>query len=147
MTDIKIDKDCDLEAIKHSGVINKIDEHQYYVSIVAQSACAACHAKGVCSAADMKDEIVEVPRNKVENFAVGDKVEVLMEKAQGTKAVMLGYVIPFLIVLATLIVSLGLIDNEGIAGLISIGILIPYYLILYLNRERLKTAFRFRIRS
>ncbi len=146
MNNLKIDKDCDLETIKHSGVIKEIDVYQYYVSIVAQSACASCSVKGVCNVSEMKDEIVEVPRNKTENFAIGDKVDILMEKSQGTKAVMLGYVLPFLIVLITLIVSLSLINNEGLAGLISISILIPYYLILYVNREKLKTAFRFRIR-
>lgn len=146
MTKIQIDEDCDLEAIKHSGVIKEIDEHQYYVSIVAQSACVSCSAKSVCNVSEMKDEIVEVPRTKTENFAIGDKVDILMEKSLGTKAVMLGYIIPFLIVLVTLIVSLNLIGNEGIAGLISIGILVPYYLILYVNRDRLKSAFRFRIR-
>lgn len=146
MTKIQIDKDCDLEAIKHSGVIKEIDEHQYYVSIVTQSACVSCSAKGVCNVSEMKDEIVEVSRNKTDQYVVGDQVEILMEKSQGTKAVMLGYIVPFLIVLVTLIVSLGLIGNEGIAGLISIGVLVPYYLILYYNRERLKTAFRFRLR-
>lgn len=146
MTDLKIDNDCDLEAIKHSGVIKEIDDHQYYVSIVAQSACAGCSVKGVCNVSEMKDEIVEVPRKETENFAIGDKVDILMEKSQGTKAVMLGYIVPFLIVLVTLIVALSLIGNEGIAGLISIGILVPYYLVLYVKRERLKTAFRFRIR-
>lgn len=146
MTKVAVDKDCDLEAIKHSGVIKEIDEYQYYVSIVAQSACVSCSAKSVCNVSEMKDEIVEVPRNKTENFEIGDKVDILMEKSQGTKAVMLGYIIPFLIVLVTLIVSLNLIGNEGLAGLISIGILIPYYLILYINRDTLKTTFRFRIR-
>lgn len=146
MTKIQIDKDCDLEAIKHSGVIKEIDNLQYYVSIVAQSACVACSAKSVCNVSEMKDEIVEVPRNESENFKVGDKVEILMEKSHGTKAVMLGYILPFLIILVTLIVTLNLIGNEGIAGLISIGILVPYYLILYINRDRLKTAFRFRLR-
>jgi len=146
MANIQIDKDCDLEAIKHSGVIKEIDDHQYYVSIVAQSACVACSAKSVCNVSEMKDEIVEVPRQKTESFAIGDKVDILMEKSLGTKAVILGYILPFLIVLITLIVSLNLIDSEGLAGLMSIGILVPYYLILYVNRERLKTTFKFRIR-
>ncbi len=146
MSKISIDKDCDLEAIKHSGVIKEIDDHQYYISIVAQSACAGCSAKSVCNVSEMKDEIVEVPRNQNESFGVGDKVDILMEKSQGTKAVMLGYVLPFLIVLITLIISLNLFGSEGVAGLISIGVLVPYYLILYVNRDKLKTAFRFRIR-
>ena len=146
MANIQIDKDCDLDAIKHSGIIKDMDDNQYYVSIVAESACASCHAKSVCNVSEMRDEIVEISRNKEDDFAVGDQVEVLMEKSHGAKAVMLGYVIPFVIVLVTLIVSLSLINNEGIAGLISIGILVPYYLILYLKRDALKTVFRFRIR-
>ena len=146
MINIQIDKDCELDAIKHSGFIKDMDSGQYYVSIVAQSACAACHAKSVCNVSELQQEIVEVPRKQADNYKIGDQVEILMEKSLGPKAVMLGYFIPFLLLVTTLIVSLSLINNQGIAGLISIGILIPYYLILYLKRDALKTAFRFRIR-
>jgi sigma-E factor negative regulatory protein RseC len=146
MVQPKIHKDCDLDAIKHSGIIKEIDTEHYFVSIIAQSACAACHANSICNVSDFQHEIVEVPRKKNDQFKVGDQVEILMEKSLGPKAVLLGYFIPFLMVLSTLIISLSIIPNEGIAGLISVVVLVPYYLVLYIVRDRLKTAFRFRIR-
>lgn len=146
MANIQIDKDCDLDAIKHSGIIKDIDSKKYYISIIAQSACAACHAKGVCNVSELQQEIVEVPREQTDNYKIGDKVEILMEKSLGPKAVMLGYFFPFLLLLVTLIITLSFMKNQGIAGLISIAILVPYYFILYTLRDRLKNKFKFRIR-
>ena len=145
MANIQIDKDCDLDTIKHSGIIKDINSKQYYISIIAQSACAACHAKGVCNVSELQQEIVEVPREQTDNYKIGDKVEILMEKSLGPKAVMLGYFFPFLLLLVTLIITLSFMKNQGIAGLISIAILVPYYFILYTLRERLKNKFKFRI--
>ena len=138
--------DCSVDSIKHSGIIKDIDSKQYYVSIIAQSACAACHAKSVCNVTELQEEIIEIPKEETDSYKIGDKVEILMEKSLGPKAVMLGYVIPFIVLLTTLIVSLNIFDSEGIAGLLSLGILIPYYLILYLVKDKLKKAFVFRIR-
>ena len=146
MANIQIDKDCDLDAIKHSGIIKDIDSKQYYISIIAQSACAACHAKGVCNVSELQQEIVEVSREQTDNYKIGDKVEILMEKSLGPQAVMVGYFFPFLLLLVTLIITLSFMKNQGIAGLISIAILVPYYFILYTLRDRLKNKFKFRIR-
>jgi len=37
-------------------------------------------------------------------------------------------------------------DNEGLAGLVSLGMLIPYYFLLYVTRVRQKEVFNFRIK-
>jgi sigma-E factor negative regulatory protein RseC len=94
----------------------------------------------------MKNEVIEVSRGQSDHFSIGDHVEVLMEKSMGTKAVLLGYFFPFVLLLSTLIIALNIIDHEGFAGLISIAVLVPYYAILYLSRDKLKNKFRFRIR-
>lgn len=145
MKNVEVDSSCATDAIKHSGIIKKIDESTIFVSIVAQSSCNACHAKGVCHVSDMNEEVVEVPARGNVDRQVGDKVYVVMKKSLGTQAVLLGYFFPFLLVLITLIVSLTLMNNQGIAGLLSLGILIPYYLILYVSRARLKQTFVFSI--
>jgi len=69
-----------------------------------------------------------------------------MGKSMGKRAVFLGYILPFIVLLATLIISLNLFDDEGIAGLIAFGILIPYYFILYLFKDKLRNSFEFRLR-
>lgn len=146
MSENDLDPGCDINAIRHSGIVTEIDDQYYYVTIVAQSACAACEVKGVCNVSEMKEEIIEVPKGTKTGIKVGDKVEIMMEKSLGTKAVLLGYFVPFLILLVTLVISMSLIDNEGLAGVISIIVLIPYYLVLYFKRENLKRTFEFRIR-
>jgi sigma-E factor negative regulatory protein RseC len=145
MKNIEVDSSCDVDSIKHSGIIKKIDEGIIYVSIVAQSSCNACHAKGVCHVSEMQEEIVEIPRVGKMDRKVGDRVDVVMKKSLGTRAVMLGYFVPFLLVLFTLVVSLSVMENQGVAGLLAIGVLLPYYLFLYASKDRLRRTFTFSI--
>jgi len=146
MSEIYTDNSCELDAIRHNGIIKNLDTRKYYVSITPQSACVSCNAKSVCNVTELNDEIVEVPRRETDDYKPGDKVEILMEKSLGTKAVFLGYIAPFILVLFVLILSLNIFESQGIAGLASIAILIPYYFILYLNRNALKKTFTFRLR-
>ena len=41
--------------IKHSGVVSRVTPDSVEVEIVSKSACAACHAKGVCGASDAEN--------------------------------------------------------------------------------------------
>lgn len=145
MNNIEHEVGCSADTIQHSGIVKKIDSDFYYVSIVAQSACASCHVKGACNVTDLNEEVVEVPRQHGVNYEIGDKVNVAMKKSLGTRAVMLGYLIPFVLVLVTLMVTLGIFNDQGFAGLAALGILIPYFLILYFVRDRLKRTFIFSI--
>lgn len=145
MKNIEVDSSCNTDAIKHGGIIKKIDNRFYYVSIVSQSACNGCSAKGVCNVSDLNEEVIEVPKGLDTDFKVGDKVHVAMRKELGTRAVMLGYFIPFLLIVFTLIISLNILDNQGLAGLLSVGILIPYYFLLYRSKDKLKRTFTFSI--
>ena len=146
MKTIEMDPGCEVDSIRHSGIVKQIDEQYIYVSIIAQSACVSCHAKGVCNVNEIQEEVVEVPRLSSYRHEVGDKVEVQMKKSLGTRAVMLGYVIPFLLVLASMITLIVLTGDEGIAGLVSLLVLVPYYYVLYLLKNRLKHTFSFTIR-
>ena len=137
--------ECAADSIKHRGKITATGKDHYFVSIITESACSACSVKGVCNVSDMKEEVIEIPKDPDTSYSVGDEVNVIMEKSLGPKAVLLGYIIPFLLLFATLVISLGLFKDEGLAGLASVAIVIPYYLLLYLFRERLKKTFTFRI--
>lgn len=134
---------CSADTIRHSGIVRKIDADYFYVSIVAQSACASCQVKGACNVTDLNEEVVEVPRQQSGNHQVGDRVNIMMRKSLGTRAVFLGYLFPFVLVLVTLIIMLNLFVDQGLAGLAALGILIPYYLVLYKFKDRLKRTFTF----
>jgi len=131
--------------IKHPGVITSIDSSKIKVNITTYSACFSCRAKGICSISDVKDKIVEIP--KTAGFSVGQEVQVILHQTQGFKALYLGYVQPFIVVLITLIITSSLSRNEILAGLISLGALALYYLVLYFYKEKIRNKFTFAIKK
>ena len=133
------------ETISHQGVVTKITDEMLEIRIVAQSACASCHAKSACGMGEQAEKILTVPRPKGQEFQLFQKVNVIMSIGQGNKAAVLAYLIPIILLLAVLFICLGLGLGEGLSALIGIGALIPYYLVLYTQREKLKRRFEYRI--
>ncbi len=131
--------------IEHPGVITSIDSSKIKVNITTYSACLSCSAKGICSVSDVKDKMVEVPNTG--DFSVGQEVQVILHQTLGFKALYLGYVQPFIVVLTTLIIISSLTRNEVLAGLISLGALAPYYLVLYFYKENIRNKFTFAIKK
>ena len=129
--------------IEHKGVVAEIKNEAILVDLIVQSACAACHAKSVCGI-DSSLKTIEVKTDK-KLFSIGENVKVVMQSSLGMKALFLGYVLPFIIVVTTLLVLTSLNVSEGLSGLISILILAPYYLILYFFRDKIKREFNFDI--
>jgi sigma-E factor negative regulatory protein RseC len=132
--------------IDHDGIIEHIDGGVAHVKIDSQSACSACHAKGVCGASDQEEKFLDVPLHGI-SYEVGEVVRVLVEKRLGFKAVAYGYFYPFLLLMAVLILALVVGLGEMIAGLLALLSLIPYYLGLYLARKWIESSFTFSIQK
>jgi len=137
--------DPNADSISHPGIIEGIDKKTIRVKILSQSACASCNMKGACNMSEMQEKIVEVDNNYPPKYKDGDQVSLIMEKSMGAKAVLLAYVLPFLVVLIALIVLTSVLESEGLAGITSLALVAPYYVILYLQRDKLKKTFHFRI--
>lgn len=133
--------------VSHEGTILEITPEFTTVEIIAQSACAACHARGLCGVADEKQKIIMVPTDPYGSYKEGDKVLVLLKKSMGMKAVWISYVIP-LFILMILVLSLSSVTvHEVYAGLAGIGGVALYYLVIYLFRDRLANDFVFYIKE
>lgn len=132
--------------IEHSGIVERIDSEGILVKIVSQSACASCHAKGYCTTADQEEKEVLIKDYK-EQYALGEKVSVLLEHSQGMRAILIGYFYPFLIVLGLLLILSSSGTDELMSGIISVSTLIPYYIILYLLKDRINKKFSFSVRK
>jgi sigma-E factor negative regulatory protein RseC len=131
------------ERIFHEGVIDHIESNNVFVRILSKSACSACHAKSMCTVSEMTEKLVEV-KTQGEKFNIGQSVNVIMDRSLGTKAVLLGYFLPFLIMIATLLITSAFLP-ELFAGLLSISILFPYFLLLYLFKDKMSKTFSFHI--
>ena len=132
--------------IKHLGIVENIQGSHLSVRIVQTSACAACRAKGHCSSADSKDKIIDIIDTAASSYRVGEKVMVIGETSMGMMAVVLAFIIPFILLIFSLFLFMALMENELYSALLSLAILIPYYFILWLNKTRLKQKFSFTIK-
>ena len=132
--------------ITHTGTIQEIIEDIINVRIVSTASCVSCSAKSSCSASEIEEKIIEVQAPKDHNFVPGDMVHVILNQSAGLKAVLLGYIFPFLVMFISLIITVLLTGNEGVGGLVALLMLIPYYLILVATKKQQKRTFGFRIK-
>lgn len=133
------------ENIRHPGLIEQVDSNRILVKILSQSACSTCHAKGMCNVAEVEEKIVEVQNDHTHTWKPGMEVTVLMSRSLGSRAVFLGYVLPLIVLVGSLVLFVAVIGNEGLAALISLVLTVVYYAILYLFRDNLKKKFNFSI--
>jgi sigma-E factor negative regulatory protein RseC len=132
--------------IQHLGVVETISGTHVSVKIVQTSACSGCSVKGHCSAAESKEKIVDVYMPSATSFSVGDKVMVVGAASLGMEAVLLAFVAPFVLLVVALFICMSLTNDELLSALISILLLVPYYYVIWLFRNRLKRKFSFTIK-
>ena len=134
------------KVVTHPGIIKEIGENTVNVKIIVSSACASCKIKGVCNVSDVEEKNVLVKVKDSSIYETGQNVIIEMKQSLGNWAVMLGYIFPFFVLLFSMIIFTTLNFDEGLAGLFSILLLIPYYLVLYLTRNKLGSKFNYTIR-
>ncbi|MDA3943976.1 MAG: SoxR reducing system RseC family protein [Bacteroidetes bacterium] len=131
--------------VAHPGVIIQISGPMAEVIILSKSACNSCQVKGACNMSEMEEKKVFVELPPEHSYKSGQQVNVIMRQSLGNFAVFLGYILPFIILLLMLIIMLTLGFGEGIAGLVSLAILVPYYLILHKSKDKLSQKFSFQL--
>lgn len=132
-------------SIKHCGIVDEISDRCIKVRIVQSSACASCKVASRCNASESKEKIVDVYDDNSKQFSVGDNVVVIASTKVGLFAVFLSSVIPLFLLIITLATVLAITNNEVYAALSSIGILIPYYIILYIFKDQIRSRLSFNI--
>ena len=135
------------DLIRHEGVVLAVSDGvenggkgMARVRIVQASACASCKAKQMCMSAESQEKEMDVI--PLEPLQVGDKVEVLVQQKLGWKAVLLAYILPF-VVLVSVVFVLSRWLSEAAAGTIALCATGVYYLVLSLFKGKLQREFSF----
>ena len=132
-------------SIPHIGIIQQINDDHLIVRIQQTAACGGCAAKGSCGmSAEKKEMHISIPYHG-EDLRVGQTVSVSLQSQTGPLAVALGYLLPFLLLISTLLISYGLTGNEKLAAICALLSLVPYFLVLAFSKNKLKEWFRFRL--
>lgn len=129
--------------IKHNGVVDGVEESCVRVRILQSSACSACKVASHCNASETKEKIIEVQVADAVKYQLGDSVVVVADTAVGFRASLYGYLLPLLLMVVVLVAVLKITQSEGYAAVSALGILIPYYIGLYLLRNKLRNKLSF----
>ncbi len=144
--------------IKHDGIVIAVNgDGTVRVRIVQTSACAACKAKAMCASAESKEkEIValfvgeEAKRREGErqDIKLGDEVVVMVQQKMGWKAILLAYMLPFIVMLTVVAIGNGLLGIReeviGTAALCAMGV---YYIVLGFFKDKIQKDFSFTARK
>jgi sigma-E factor negative regulatory protein RseC len=128
------------KTVSHKGVVVAVDGNKIKVQIESVSACAACHAKGMCTLSDKEDKLIDIESPKAADKKVGDVVTVVVTQQRGMQAVVLAYILPAIVVILSLVGLLNIV-SEPVAIILSLLLLAVYYLILYLLRNKISSKF------
>lgn len=136
------------ERIEHEGRVISVDKDYITVEIVNKSACAACHAKGVCGAADESVKQIDIAQDistLAADYQPGETVRVVMSPSMGVQAVWLAYVVPLLVLVAAILIFSLCGAGELVTGLGSLGAVALWYAGLFLFRNKISKIFIFSI--
>ncbi|MBN2485614.1 MAG: SoxR reducing system RseC family protein [Bacteroidales bacterium] len=135
-----------IDCIGQKGIIEQIVDGTARVNVTNYSACSACKSKESCLMGESKSDIIEASIGDGQ-FSVGETVEVFMHKSMGNKAVVLAYILPFLVLFLSLVVFTSAGFSDLYSGILSLSLLVPYYIILYLSRKKLEKKFSFSLKK
>ena len=91
---------------------------------------------------------IEQLLNNVEQYKLGDTVEVMVQQKMGWKAVVLAYLLPFFVMLAVMFIGNAIWTvREEILGTVSLCAMAVYYLVLGMFKDKLQKEFSFTARK
>ena len=133
------------DLIKHRGVVEKVEGTHVTVRIIQTSACSACSVKGLCNASESKEKLIDVYHSQY-TYQVGEEVVVCATTSMGMRAVILSFGVPVILLMLVLFVMMKITDDNTLfSALGAMGILVLYFLMIYMNKNKLNKSFSFTI--
>ena len=115
------------------------------VAIEVNEACGSCASRKACSMGQSEKREITVYTADASDYSVGEQVEVGAKQTLGVVAVLLCYVAPLMVLVASLAAAVAMGVSEGVAALLSLGSTMIYYGVLYLFRNRISKRIIFTI--
>ena len=135
------------ELIRHTGVVLSADGETARVQIVQTSACQACKARSMCVSSESR-ELSDVVCQISEPMQAGDQVEVEVRERLAWKAVVIAYIVPFVVMMVVL-AGLNVLTewSEAVTGTLSLCSIALYYIVLSFFKGKLQKQFSFSARK
>lgn len=135
----------DTNEITHEAIVQSIDKYSVTVLLSNNDGCSGCKAEKACGMSNIERK--EIVINGTFNVLPGSMVIVKINQSAGYSALFFGYLLPLVIFLLCIVTLTYLSVDELIAGMTSLGTLIPYYLIIFLFRKSINRRFSFTLKT
>lgn len=133
------------DQIRHIGTVSQVDGNVLHVKMLQGSACAGCHASKLCQSSETKEKEVDVMTGDAASYEVGQKVLLIGSVHQGLKATVWAYMLPIVLLVAALLACTKAGLGETVSALASLGVLVPYFFLLWLARDKFRETFSFEV--
>ena len=134
-----------MRSIEHRGTVDHIAGDVIKVKVEKQTACAACHAKGLCGEKG-EERIIEVRTPNAKDFQLNERVIVALERgSMGIMSVVWAYLFPLVLLLPVLFSANALGFGDGPAAIASLTATALYYIVLYALRRWIDRKIKFTI--
>ena len=128
-----------MQQVSHAGTV--ISSESGIVKVQMQ----ACAAHANCTFSEKKEKIVDIDTPQWRDYTPGQRVNVIIQSGRGLQAVLIAYILPAVLLLATFGTLYALRLPELSVALASLAVIALYGALLYLLRHRLQNQFTFRI--
>lgn len=132
-----------LSTICKEGIVRKIEGDEITVEITKHSACEECHAKAICLPSHEKYDSIIAKNLYNEKFEIGEAVTLVLRTSLGLKAVIIGYLLPFIVLMTSLLICYAITKKELISVLVSLACTVLYYFTLKFRNKKLEQKFAF----
>ena len=129
------------------GIVRAVRGEELDIEITISSACSECHAKSICIPSDQRQEFVTARALYGESFEIGERVHLVLKQRAGWKAILIAYLIPFLVLIAALFGSYAIFRSELASVIVSLVFLVAYYFILKHFRHKIDQQFTFFVKK
>lgn len=135
--------------IEHSGIVESVNSGHVSVKIVQTSACAMCKASSFCQSSENKEKLVDVymPVVEAQRLKMGQSVIVCVSESIGKQALFYAFILPLIVLFTALAITWVCSHREPLACAVGIVALIPYYVLLYMMKDKMRKTFRFWIKK
>ena len=130
--------------IQHQGIVESIEEQHVRVRVTQTAACAGCKISSHCTSTEAKDKLIDVYNDTMaQQRQIGDVVTVTTSGTAAGKALLLSFGLPLVIMFVVFFTATALGCSQGIAALMMLGALVPYYIILWFMRRHIAEKIAF----
>ena len=136
-----------IEFIDHQAIVKKVDsdKNQIFVRIDDSDECGECPAANLCASNGKSSNLIIISTPKAYKYNENDIIMVRGTEKMHRKAIMYATVFPCIILIAGMIGIFLLTGNQLAAALSGIGLLIVFYFILWLCRNKIAHEFVFTV--